>query len=150
MAAGGRLLGVQSYGDDPGLEIVQHIWPDENPFTINRHVLLDVLKQELGPESRGFNFNTMSDAKSIFRYAMHTLPTEIGDHIGSSTLFAAWNAAIYVNQIEEEQLANAVASGVYLDATKEVLKKRKGLWFNDETFVVSRKRSNTSESSISE
>ncbi|MGI1678859.1 MAG: hypothetical protein K6L75_09015 [Cellvibrionaceae bacterium] len=145
LAAGGRLLGVQSYGDDPGLEIVQRIWPDENPFTINRHILLDVLKQELGPESRGFNFNTMSDAKSVFRYAMHTLPTEIGDHIGSSTLFAAWNAAIYVNQIEEEQLENAVASGVYLDATRDVLKKRKGLWFNDETFVVSRKRSSTSE-----
>lgn len=139
LAAGGRLLGVQSYGDDPGLEIVQSIWPDEDPFTVNRHVLLKVLKDELGPESREFNFNAMSDAKSVFRYAMHILPTEIGDHIGSSTLFAAWNAAIYVNQIQDDQLEGAVASGQYLEATRNVLKKRGALWFNDETFVVTRK-----------
>ncbi|MGQ9426270.1 hypothetical protein ACXYTJ_13395 [Gilvimarinus sp. F26214L] len=140
LAPGGRLLGVQSYGDDPGSEIVQSIWPDENPFTVNRHVLLRVLKDELGPESREFHFNAMSDAKSVFRYEMHILPTEIGDHIGSSTLFAAWNAAIYVNQIQDDQLEEAVASGQYLQATREVLKRRSALWFNDETFVVSRKR----------
>ncbi|GAB1261425.1 hypothetical protein [Aurantivibrio plasticivorans] len=140
LAPGGRLLGVQSYGDDPGLEIVQSIWPDEQPFTVNRHVLLEVLKQELGPQARDFHCNAMSDAKSVFRYDMHTMPSEIGDHIGSSTLFAAWNAAIYVNQIEEEQLASAVASGQYLQVTKEVLKRRGALWFNDETFVVTRKR----------
>lgn len=139
LVQGGRLLGVQSYGDDPGLEIVQSIWPDEDPFTVNRHVLLKVLKDELGPESREFNFNAMSDAKSVFRYEMHILPTEIGDHIGSSTLFAAWNAAIYVNQIQDDQLEGAVASGQYLQATRGILKKRGGLWFNDETFVVTRK-----------
>lgn len=139
LAQGGRLLGVQSYGDDPGLEIIRSIWPDENPFTINRHVLLNVLKEELGPEAREFHFNAMSDARSVFRYDMHTLPSEIGDHIGSSTLFAAWNAAIYVNQIEDDQLEDAVSSGQYLQATREVLKKRGGLWFNDETFVITRK-----------
>ena len=35
---------------------------------------------------------------------MHTLPSEIGDRIGTSTTFAAWNAVIYVNQIEDERL----------------------------------------------
>src|SRR5690606_10076575 len=110
------------------------------PFTINRHILLQVLKDELGPLGRNFHFNPMSDAKSVFRYEMHTLPTEIGDHIGSSTLFAAWNAAIYVNQIEDAQLEEAVAAGDYLEATRRVLQKRKGLWFNDETFVVTRKK----------
>lgn len=139
LANGGRLLGVQSYGDDPGLEIIRRIWPDENPFTINRHVLINVLKEELGPEAREFNFNAMSDARSVFRYDMHILPSEIRDHIGSSTLFAAWNAAIYVNQIEDDQLEDAVSSGQYLQATRDVLKKRGGLWFNDETFVITRK-----------
>src|SRR5690606_24970085 len=116
LAPGGRLLGVQSYGDDPGLEIVQAIWPDENPFTVNRHILLKVLKDELGPDGRDFSFNAMSDARSVFRYEMHILPTEIGDHIGSSTLFAAWNAAIYVNQIQDDQIEGALASGLYLQA----------------------------------
>jgi hypothetical protein len=71
---------------------------------------------------------------------MHTLPTEIGESIGTSTLFAAWNAAIYVGQIEDERLEPVISSGEYLDATADVLHKHNGIWFNDETFVVSRKR----------
>lgn len=141
LAPGGRLLGIQSYGDDPGLEIVRNVWPDEDPFKINRHILMKVLKDELGRDAREYNFNVMSDAKSLFRYDMHTLPSEIGEHdrIGTSTLFAAWNAAVYVCQIEDERLEEAMISGRYLDATKAVLKKYHGLWFNDETFVVSRR-----------
>jgi hypothetical protein len=34
-----------------------------------------------------------------------------------------------------------VTTGAYLEATQAVLHKHGGLWFNDETFVVSRKRS---------
>ena len=64
---------------------------------------------------------------------------EIGDAIGTSTLFAAWNAAIYVGQIEDERLEPVVTSGDYLEATSEVLQKNNGLWFNDECFVISRK-----------
>ena len=71
---------------------------------------------------------------------MHTLPTEIGSSIGTSTLMAAWNAAVYVAQIEDERLEKAMIGGRYLDATRDILKKRNGLWFLDESFVVSRKR----------
>ena len=58
---------------------------------------------------------------------MHTLPTEIADSIGTSTLFAAWNAAIYVAQVEDDRLGDAVADGRYLDATSDVLRDRGGL-----------------------
>jgi hypothetical protein len=71
---------------------------------------------------------------------MHTLPSEIGDAIGTSTLFAAWNAAVYVAQIEDQRLSEAIASSAWLDATREVLRKHGGLWFWDESFVISRKR----------
>jgi hypothetical protein len=71
---------------------------------------------------------------------MHTLPSEIGDRIGTSTLYAAWNAAIYVNQIEDERLDAVVTTGAYLHATQQVLQSHGGLWFNDETFIVSRRR----------
>ena len=71
---------------------------------------------------------------------MHTLPTEIADSIGTSTLFAAWNAAVYVAQIEDERLAAALGERAYLDATREVLQEHGGLWFLDESYVVSRKR----------
>ena len=84
--------------------------------------------------------SALPDDRAIFRYDMHTLPSEIGDRIGTSTLFAAWNAAIYVNQIEDERLDSVVQSNAYLEATQQVLQKHGGLWFNDETFVVSRRR----------
>jgi hypothetical protein len=140
LAPGGRLLGIQSWGNDPGLEVIQKLWPGENPFQVDRHQLIAALKLELGRDVREFQFAALADDKSILRYEMHTLPSEIGDRIGTSTLFAAWNAAIYVNQIEDERLDAAVTSGAYLEATQQVLQKHGGLWFNDETFVVSRRR----------
>jgi hypothetical protein len=140
LAPGGRLLAIQSWGRDPGLEIIQSLWPGENPFQVDRHQLLAALKAELGRDARNFNLSALPDARSIFRYEMHTLPSEIGDRIGTSTLFAAWNAAIYVNQIEDERLDAMIAGGRYLKATQHVLQKHGGLWFNDETFVVSRRR----------
>lgn len=140
LGPGGRLLAIQSYGEDPGLEIIKTIWPEEAPFQVRRHELLNTLKEELGRDARDYNLNTYSDAKSVFRYRMHTLPSEIGENIGTSTLFAAWNAAIYVNQIEDSKLEDAISSGKYMTAASAVLKKYNGLWFNDETFVISRKR----------
>jgi hypothetical protein len=140
LAPGGRMLAIQSYGRDPALEIIQKLWPGENPFKVDRHELIAVLKTELGRQVREFSLSAQSDEKAIFRYRMHTLPTEIGDRIGTSTLFAAWNAAIYVNQIEDERLDSVVQTGGYLEATQAVLQRYGGLWFNDETFVVSRRR----------
>jgi len=141
LAPGGRLLAIQSYGHDPGLEIIKRLWPGENPFTVDRHKLLEALKTELGPDAGDFTLSAPSDEESLFRYDMHTLPSEIGDRIGTSTLFAAWNAAIYVNQIEDERLDAVVLNGKYLQATQAVLIKHGGLWFNDETFVVTRRGS---------
>ena len=141
LAPGGRLLCIQSHGGDPGLEIVRKLWPGEQPFRTDRHMLLKALKAEIGKSRRDLNYNAYSDRRAIFRYDMHTLPTEIEDsNIGTSTLFAAWNAAIYVAQIEDGRLEGVVADGSYLDATREVLSAYGGLWFYDESFVVSRRR----------
>jgi hypothetical protein len=140
LAPAGRLIAIQSCGADPGLEIIQKLWPGENPFQVNRHHLIAALKQELGRDARDYQLAALTDEKSIFRYEMHTLPSEIGDRIGTSTLFAAWNAAIYVNQIEDQRLDPVVSTGAYVNATQEVLQKHDGLWFHDETFVVSRRR----------
>jgi len=139
LAPAGRLLVIQSHGEDPALEVVQKLWPGENPFQVSRHELLQALKDELGPDAQQFDLTDPSDEEAIFRYQMHTLPSEIGDRIGTSTLFAAWNAVIYVNQIEDERLDPVVTTGAYLDATQDVLHKYGGLWFNDEAFVVKRK-----------
>jgi len=140
LGKGGRLLGIHSHGQDPGLEIIEKVWPGENPYTQSRHDLLRVTKSELGKEARLYNFNTYADARSLFRYDMHTLPSEISSAIGTSTLFAAWNAAIYVAQIDDQRLSEVLGKTNYLDATREVLQKHGSLWFLDESYVVSRKR----------
>jgi hypothetical protein len=140
LGKGGRLLGIHSYGRDPGLEIIQKVWPGESPYTQSRHDILRAAKAELGREARHYNFNAYADARALFRYDMHTLPSEISSSIGTSTLFAAWNAAIYVAQIDDQRLGEVLRTTQYLDATREVLQEHGSLWFLDESYVVSRKR----------
>ena len=139
LGPGGRLLGIQSHGNDPGMEIVNGIWPDENPFIHDRHAVLKALKAELGPDARDLSFNAYADQRSLLRYEMHTLPEEVLSTIGTSTLFAAWNAAIYVGQIEDDRLQGVMGDRRYLDVTRDVVHRNNGLWFFDESFVVSRK-----------
>ncbi len=124
----------------PRLEIVQAVWPGENPFAVSRHELLRAVKYELGSAARDLNFNAYADNRSIFRYDMEALPNEVTGSIGTSTAFAAWNAAVYVAQIEDDRLTEMTQSGRYLDAVREVLRKHNGLWFYDESYVISRRR----------
>ncbi|MBI4292553.1 MAG: hypothetical protein HY661_13840 [Betaproteobacteria bacterium] len=140
IGAGGRLLGIHSHGNDPGLEIIQRVWPGENPFRHDRNQILKAVKDHVGASTTGLNYNSYADARSIFRYDMHTLPTEISATIGTSTLLAAWNAAIYVGQIEDARLEEVIGNRRYLEATREVLRERGGLWFLDESYVISRRR----------
>ncbi len=140
LGPGGRLIAIHSHGHDPGMEIIGRMWPGDNPFIHDRHQILKAVKHELGPAGRDLNFNAYADNRSLFRYDMHTLPSEISESIGTSTLFAAWNAAIYVAQIEDDRLAEVVGDARYLDATREVLRERGGLWFYDESYVISRRR----------
>jgi len=139
---GGRLLAIHSHGHDPGMEIINKIWPDDNPFVHDRHQILKTVKQELGPAGRDLNFNAYADSRSLFRYEMHTLPSEVdqASAIGTSTLLAAWNAAIYVAQVEDDRLAGVLNDKRHIEVTREVLKKYGGLWFYDESYVISRRR----------
>jgi hypothetical protein len=139
LGSGGRLLAVHSIGSDPGLELIREIWPDEDPFQVNRHELLRKLKVMLGDEADKFELGASPDERAIFQFRMHTLPDEIAESIGTSTLYAAWNAAIYVSQIEDQRHEAALSGSDYLDATARILHKHNGLWFNNESFVVSRK-----------
>jgi hypothetical protein len=139
LAPGGRLLAIQSCGKDPAQELIQQYWPDINPFPVTRHHILKEVKRILGREARDYNIKEQSDTRAMFQYRMHALPSEIGGtSIGTSTLFAAWNASVYVNQIEDERVEQVIADGTYLKATSKILNKYGGLWFNDETFVISK------------
>ncbi|MEX2126752.1 MAG: hypothetical protein WD871_00710 [Xanthobacteraceae bacterium] len=137
---GGRLIAIHSHGNDPGMEIIRKVWPGESPFVSDRHAILRAVKQELGAAGRDLNFNAYADNRSIFQYKLEMLPNEVTGPLGTSTLFAAWNAAVYVAQIEDDRLTDAVKDGTYLDATSDVLRTHGGLWFNDESYVISRQR----------
>ena len=139
LGRGGRLIGIHSSGDDPGHQILKEIWPNVNPFVSDRHSLLKAVKNELGSDARHYNIKANSDNRSIFKYTMHSLPSELEASIGTSTLFAAWNAATYVGQIDEQRLETAMRSVDYLSITQKALKKYGGLWFNDESYTISRK-----------
>jgi hypothetical protein len=134
------MIAIQSHGQDPAAEIVQSVWPGDNPFRHDRHMILKAVKQELGPAGRELNFNVYADNRALFRYDMHTLPSEVEGSIGTSTAFAAWNAAAYVSQVEDQRMTEALNDNRYLDATREVLRKHGGLWFWDESYVISRRR----------
>jgi hypothetical protein len=138
LAPGGRMITIQSTGRDPGLEIIRSIWPDEDPFQTTRHDLVAALKTQLGDRARDFRFQVYPDHRSEFRFNLQHLPGEVGSNIGTSTLLAAWNAAVYVSQVEDIRLTEALRSDDYLQATWDVLQKYGGLWFVDESFVVER------------
>jgi hypothetical protein len=142
LGPGGKVLGIHSAGGDPGIEIVRDIWPGEDPFLTTRQALLAEIGRALGDEAGEFTLDPLSDADSWFRYDMHTLPDEIDSEaasIGTSTLLAAWNAATYVAQIDDERLSQAMTNSAYLDATRQVLRRHGALWFNDESFVIARR-----------
>ena len=139
LGRGGRIIGIHSSGDDPGHQILKEIWPNDNPFVSDRHSLLKAVKNELGSDARHYNIKANSDNRSIFKYTMHSLPSELEASIVTSTLFAAWNAATYVGQIDEQRLEAAMKSVDYLSITQKALKKYGGLWFNDESYTISRK-----------
>ena len=79
LGPGGRLIAIHSHGHDPGLEIIQRVWPGDNPFIHDRHQIMKAVKQELGTAARDLNFNVYADNRSLFRYDMHTLPSEVSE-----------------------------------------------------------------------
>ncbi len=142
LGPGGRLLGIHSAGQDPAQDIVTAIWPDEQPFVHSRRELMAATRQALGIDAADFSFDPATGHPAQFRYAMHTLPDEIetdAQTVGTSTLLAAWNAATYVAQIDEERLAQAMTGSAYLDATRAVLRTSASLWFNNESYLIVRK-----------
>ncbi len=140
LAPGGRLIGIHGYGHDPGLEIIRGVWPDENPFVTGRQEILGEARRQLAGQHPDLEFPELTDEDAIFRYDLKTMPSERPEHIGTSSILAAWNAAAYVAQIEEARLAEALASGAYLDATRRVFKEYGSVWFNDESYVIRRRR----------
>ena len=96
------------------------------------------MRRQPGESHPDLRYLSYSDSQAEFHYSLRVAPEEVADNIGTSTVLSAWNAATYVAQIEDEMLQDAMTHGDYLDGTLKVLRRRSGLWFNDESFVVAR------------
>lgn len=138
---GGQLIAVQSAGNDPAMEIIQQIWPDEQPFPASRKSLAMATQAALSRDGIDYALDAFTDAEALLRFQMHVLPVGSANDsalIGTSALLSAWNAATYVAQIDDDRIAQAVATPGFLDATRHILEKYGNLWFNDECLVIRR------------
>jgi len=138
LSPGGRMIVIQSTGKDPGMEMINAVWEEEFPFATPRGDLIKAMKEALDGSHDDLNYDALSDSDSLFRYELHALPDEVGESIGTSTLLAAWNAATYVAQIEDDRMVDVLRDGDYLEIARDVLKRHGGLWFEDESFLVTR------------
>lgn len=138
LAPNGRMIVIQSTGRDPGMEIVHGLWPGEQPFATPAHLLVRTMREMLESTDPTLCYEENGEGGALFRYQMHAMPSELGDNIGTSTLLAAWNAAVYVAQIEDKRITEAMTGSDYLRVTADVLRRTGGLWFLDEAFVVAR------------
>ena len=138
LAPGGCMVVIQSTGKDPGMEIIRGVWPGEDPFLTPRQELLRELSSQLGESHTELRYLTYPDSRAQFHYELRLPPSELETNISTSTVLAAWNAATYVAQIEDERLRPAMSRGDYIEVTSQVLKKYGGLWFVDESFNVAR------------
>ena len=140
LAKGGRMIAIQSTGQDPGMEIIRKIWPAEEPFQTPGPVLMQELRTRLEADLPDREFSVDSELSSFFRFSLHVMPNEVTENIGTSTRLAAWNAAVYVAQIDDERITQAMSDGAYLEATADVIGRHGGLWFVDESFMVVRRK----------
>ena len=136
LAKKGKLVIVHACGKDPANKIIKKIWPKENPFPTLYKSILSYLKKNTKTEVlKELRFKK----KITFRYLLRALPNEVSGGIATSLIFSAWNASVYVNQISDEQIMKAEKIKNYQKIVKEIVNKNKGLYFNNEMFVIEKK-----------
>ena len=132
----GKLAVIHACGNDPGNQIIKKIWPKEKPFPSLYKSILEYIKKNTDKNLlKDLRFNK----KTNIRYVLRALPNEISGGIATSLIFSAWNAAIYVNQISDKQILSAEKNKNYQKIVQQIVNKNKGLYFNNELFVIERK-----------
>ena len=132
----GRLLTIHASGKDPANEIIRKIWPKEDPFPSLGNSIVSYLKKNLDKEL----LSSLSfGEKRIIKCKLRALPTEITGGIATSLVFSAWNASIYVNQMDDDKVMKVEKTKNYEKVVQKIVAKNKGLYFNNEIFVIEKK-----------
>ena len=132
----GKLVVVHACGNDPANKIIKKIWPNENPFPTLFKSILSFIKKDT---DKKILKNLKFSKKKKFKYVLRALPNEISGGIATSLIFSAWNASVYVNQISDEQIMKAERNNNYQKIVKKVVNQHKGLYFNNEIFIIEKK-----------
>ena len=132
----GKLIVVHACGGDPANKIIKQVWPKENPFPSLYPAIIRYIKSNL---NRDILKEIKFHKSKKFKYMLRALPNEISGGIATSVIFSAWNAAVYVNQMTDEQIFKAEKSKNYQKIVQKIVNKHKGLFFNNELFVIQRK-----------
>ncbi len=103
----GRLVVIQSTGHDPGMEIIRRMWPSDEPFATPRAMLMAELDRQMNGDG-AFRYEHHDDASALFTYHLHSMPSEVSNRLSMSTSMAAWNAAVYVAQVDDERTSHAM------------------------------------------
>ena len=136
LAPKGKLLTIHACGNDSTNQIIKKIWPKENPFPSLASDIIKYIKKHLNKEI----FKTLNTKdKKIIRCNLRALPNEISGGIATSIVFSAWNASIYVNQINDDLVLKAEKSKKYENIVSSIVTRNKGLYFNNELFVIGKK-----------
>ena len=132
----GKLLTIHASGKDPANEIIRKIWPKEDPFPSLGNSIISYLKKNLDKDL----LSSLSfGEKRIIKCKLRALPTEISGGIATSLVFSAWNASIYVNQMDDDKVMKAEKTKNYEKIVQNIVAKNKGLYFNNEIFVIEKK-----------
>jgi len=71
--------------------------------------------------------NLKFNKKQTIKYVLRALPNEISGGIATSLIFSAWNAAIYVNQMDDDKVMNAEKKSNYEKIVKNIVAKKLGI-----------------------
>tara|TARA_Y100001970_G_scaffold7020_1_gene8070 strand:- start:12382 stop:13491 length:1110 start_codon:yes stop_codon:yes gene_type:complete len=132
----GKLVVVHACGNDPANQIIKKVWPNENPFPSLYSSISKYIKDNT---NREILKDLIFKKNKEFKYVLRALPNEISGGIATSVIFSAWNAAVYVNQITDEQIFKAEKSKNYQKIVQKIINRYKGLYFKNEIFVIEKK-----------
>ena len=136
LSKNGKLIIIHACGKDPASKIIKKIWPKDKPFpTLHDSILKYIKSNTKQSELKDLKFHK----RKIVKYILRALPNEISGGIATSLIFSAWNAAVYVNQISDEEIMKVEKTKDYQKIVNNIIKKNRGLHFYNELFVIEKK-----------
>ena len=123
LGPGGRLIAIHSHGNDPGMEIIQKVWPGDNPFIHDRHQIIKAVKQELGPAGRDSTSTPTPITARCFATTCTRCRRKCRNRSAPRRCSPPGTPRSTSRRSRTTGSARSCQDGRYLDATREVLQQ---------------------------